>query len=273
MKFKQYLKAQLTDFVDAYHTYLFKTISITLIFTLCCFIVMALLVRFSNFDSSVTSKQVSLLSYLFFRYSKGDVYSIVDLSKTLLIFFVSVFSLGLSKMSIDKQLNTEWTVTNFLRKEGLNNILILTGVLIVCSVLDFLLFQTGRMMLEYLDNKELEKYLHGWLFLIRIYCPLMIFGLTTFRLNIQRKFKIGFTHFLFFLCSIWLFNEFVYEFGLLIRTQVFEFIMLPFSYDKQFIMESFLGMFLIAFFFIGYHSAMSTSLCLIDNENRKTENK
>ena len=119
MKLTDFLKKQFEDFIEVYNKFLFRTSGITLTLTLLCFIVIALLVRFSDFDPTVGKKQFSLLSYFFVRYSKGEVYSIVDLSKTVFIFFVSIFSLGLTRSNPNKEENTELKVGDFLKQISL----------------------------------------------------------------------------------------------------------------------------------------------------------
>ena len=92
MSFANYLKEQLNDFVESYRKFLFQTFGTALSYSIICFAVTALLLRFSDFDKTSIAKQISLLSYFFHRYSKGDTYSIIDLTKSFFIFFVSFFS-------------------------------------------------------------------------------------------------------------------------------------------------------------------------------------
>ena len=77
MNLKTFIKKQFEDFIEVYDKYLIRTSGITLTYTLFCFLAIALLARFSDFDPSVLKKQFSLLSYFFTRYSKGNTYSIV----------------------------------------------------------------------------------------------------------------------------------------------------------------------------------------------------
>src|SRR6185436_13280926 len=99
MTFSNYLKGQLTDFVDCYRKYFWRTLGTVLTYTVVCFVAMALLLKFSDFDTTSGKKQVSLLSYFFTRYSNKGIYSLVDLAKTVFIFFVAFFSLGLTRLT------------------------------------------------------------------------------------------------------------------------------------------------------------------------------
>jgi len=266
MRLTTFLKKQFEDFIEVYDKYLLRTSGITLTYTLFCFIAIALLVRFSEFDPS-SNKQLSLLSYFFTRYSIGNIYSIVDLSKTVFIFFVSIFSLGLTRINPDKQENTELKVTDFLKQICINDILYLVGILFLCSILDYILFRLDGFSLAHLRDHGADKLFYVFTYLFRIYAPLMLFGLTTYRLSSNKKLKITTRKVFFLFISLWLFNEFAYEFSVFVRTYLFGLILFPIGIVKQYFVESFIGMALIAFYFVGYHSAMTTSLKLLDNEN------
>jgi hypothetical protein len=266
MKFKTFLEKQFGDFIDVYDKYLIRTSGIALTYTLFCFVVIALLVRFSDFDPSASKKQLSMLSYFFVRYSKGDVYSIVDLSKTVFIFFVSIFSLGLTRINPSKQEKTELKVVDFLKQICIKDIIYLIVVLILCSVLDYVLFQLDSLSLSNVSDNGLDKYFHGLIFQFRIYIPLVFFGLITYRLSSDKSLNINFKKVFLLFVSLWFFNEFAYELSYVVRTHIFGLILIPFSAEKQYFVESFIGMTLIAFYFVGYHSAMSTSLKLLENE-------
>ena len=266
MRLNTFLKKQFADFIEVYERYLLRTSGITLTYTLFCFVAIALLVRFSDFDPTMSKKQVSMLSYFFVRYSKGDVYSIVDLSKSIFIFFVSIFSLGLTRINPKEQEKTELKVGDFLKQIFLKDIFYLIGVLALCSILDYVLFQLDNLSLLKVSDNGLDKYFHGLILLFRIYIPLVLFGLTTFKLSSNKKLTINLKKVLLLFISLWFFNEFAYELSLVIRNQIFGLILIPFSAEKQYFIESFIGITLIAFYFVGYHSAMSTSLKLLDDE-------
>lgn len=266
MKLTIFLKKQLEDFVEVYRKYLLRTSAITIAFTLICFVIVALLLRFSDFSPSARSKQISLLSYFFVRYSVGDVYSIVDLSKTVFIFFVSIFSLGLTRISSNNQENTEIKIGDLLKQIFLRDMMYLTGILVLCSIIDYCVFRLDYLILSSVSLIGLSNYLYGLLFLCKIYIPLILFGLTTYGLSTNRKPNLDFKKILFLIISLWLFNEFAYEFSIIVRAQLFGFVLLPISPERHFFIESFIGIFLIAFYFVGYHSAMTTPLKLLDEE-------
>jgi hypothetical protein len=265
MKLTVYLKKQLNDFVEVYEKYLVRTSGITLALTLICFVIIALLLRFSEFSPSATSKQFSLLSYFFYRYSLGDIYSIVDLSKTVLIFFVSIFSLGLTRINMGDKESTELKIGDFFRQIFPRDLLYLSGVLVLCSIIDYGLFKLDMLIWSNI-NLGLD-YFHGLLFLCRVYIPLVLFGLIIYMLGNNRKPYIDLKKIFFFVISLWLFNEFAYEFSIIVRNQLLGFVLLPINSEKHFFIESFMGIFLIAFYFVGYHSAMSTSLKFLNEKD------
>jgi hypothetical protein len=266
MKLNTFLKSQLEDFVNVYSKYFFRTMGITLILTLICFVVIALLEKFSDFDPSIKLKQISLLSYFFSRYSKGDTYSLIDLSKTVFIFFVSIFSLSLCRLSQDKKDNSELKILAFLKRIHYKDYFILIGILLISSLFDFLMFRIERISHLNVSNNELYYYIHGIIFLLRIYLPLILFGITIYRLIKGKAFKLTFRKLLFIFISLWLFNEFAFEFSLVIRNYVFGLILLPFKIENYFLFESILGIGLVAFYFLGYYSALTTSIELLDDK-------
>ncbi len=267
MKLTDFLKKQFEDFIEVYNKFLFRTSGITLTLTLLCFIVIALLVRFSDFDPTVGKKQFSLLSYFFVRYSKGEVYSIVDLSKTVFIFFVSIFSLGLTRSNPNKEENTELKVGDFLKQISLMDIIYLFSMLVLCSIIDFGLFRLYSLTLLNVTENGLDNYFHSIIFQFRVYIPLVFFGLLTYRLSSNKNLHVNFKKIILLLISCWFFNEFAYEFSFVVRSHIFGLVLFPFSAEKQYFLESFIGMTLIAFYFVGYHSAMSTPLKLLDIED------
>src|SRR5436190_10529542 len=99
MNFSEYLKRQFTAFVEGYTKYFWRTLGAVLIYTIICFAAMAFLLRFSDFDTANGKSQISMLSYFFTRYSSKEVYSLVDLAKTVFIFFVALFSIGLTRQT------------------------------------------------------------------------------------------------------------------------------------------------------------------------------
>ncbi|MFI5142144.1 MAG: hypothetical protein ACHQII_07290, partial [Bacteroidia bacterium] len=68
--------------------------------------------------------------------------------------------------------------------------------------------------------------------------------------------------------SLWFFNEFAYEVSLFVRPTIFNLILIPFSEERKYLYESLLGTTLIAFYFLGYYSAL-TSLIWQTYESEK----
>jgi len=262
MTIPDYLKGQLTDFVDAYQKFFKKTFSFTVTLTLICFVIAAFFLHFSKFDTTVERRQISLLSYFFNRYSKNETFSIVDLVKSTFIFFVALFSVGLTRLTTNTTNENELSFKQFINKIKIKDFSVLLGVLGITFLLDYLLFKTDT----YSENK-FDKYIHGLIFHLRIYVPIILFAFAIRSLAISDKTKITFKRILLLYISIWLFNEFAFEISLWVRAHLFKLILLPFSSSEYYyVFESFLGIPLIAFYFLGYHSAMTTSLRLTEQK-------
>lgn len=266
MTFTNYLKAQLTDFVDTYKKYYLKTNATTVVFTLVTFVFIALLFHFSVFDKTGTKRNISLLSYFFVRYSFADTYSIVDLSKTVFIFFVSLFSISLIRQERNELETSNYNFSNFLLNLKANDFLYLFVVLAISAIVDYILVQLDVLSLENFRGSATDRWIHGILFLLRVYVPLILFSFVNYKIVTGKKRNLNFKKFIWLFITLWLFNEFAYEVSLFIRGHIFELILLPFPFESQYFIESILGVPLVSFYFLGYHSAMTNSMLLLDGD-------
>jgi len=276
MTFTNYLKTQLTDFVDTYKKYYLKTNGTTVVFTLVTFVFIALLFHFSIFDKTNTKRNISLLSYFFVRYSFADTYSIVDISKTVFIFFVSLFSVSLIRQERNKLEMSNFNFPSFLKNIKGNDFLYLFFVLVISVIANYLLVKLDVLSLENFGVSPADRWIHGILFLLRVYVPLILFSFVNYKILTGKKRNLNFQKFIWLFIALWLFNEFAYELSLFIRGHIFELILLPFPADTQYFIESILGVPLISFYFLGYHAAMTNSMLLLnfdDFENNTAGNK
>lgn len=265
-----YLKAQLTDFVESYQTYFKKTFGATVVFTIICYVIAAFFVRISVFDTTIAEKQISLLSYFFHRYSKGETYSIVDLIKSVFFLFVALFSIGLIRLK-DKTLDDiEFSSTKFFRLLELKDVVYVVGMFILTALIDLILFRVEAYSAGDVSNKAFGNYFGGLIFHLRIYIPIILFALTIRVLTLADRTQVTLKRILFLYISIWLYNEFAYEISMWVRAYVFRVILIPFEKSDYFyLLESFIGIPLIAFYFLGYYSAMVTSLMLTEKSQEK----
>lgn len=260
MNLTTFLKNQFINFVEVYRTNLLKTFSVAITYTIFCFVIMALLLRFTEFDLSLNMDQKSILSFFFARYSYGNCYSIIDLSKTVLLFFVAMFSLGLirnNSNSIDEQ---EFKNTDFFKVLSFNDILMLSSIFVICVIFDYGCYKLDTWVYNKIALDTQIYYFNSLIFFFRIFLPLVVFSLVTYKLAYGRKIKINFRKIIFLFIAVWLFNEFAYEFTSFFRDYIFPLFLMPFKPQQIFFVESILGLPLIAFFFLGYHSAMTYSL-------------
>ncbi|HVX51663.1 MAG TPA: hypothetical protein VHB48_15995, partial [Chitinophagaceae bacterium] len=204
MEFPVFLKEQFNSFVDCYKKYFRQTFGIAISFTILCFIFSAILFRFSDFDESTNSRQLSLLSYFFTRYSEGNTYSIVDLTKTVFIFFAALFSVTLTWFSRNRNEGTEVTFRHSFRALRFNALLILIFVLLIASMLDYYLFQAENYFSTIASNRSVDLYLRSLCFHLRIYLPLILFAITVWSLTAAHKSSITFKRILLLYISLWL---------------------------------------------------------------------
>jgi hypothetical protein len=67
------------------------------------------------------------------------------------------------------------------------------------------------------------------------------------------------------LAALWLFNEMAYEFAIFVRGHIFGLVMAPFPAATLFFVESMLELPLIAVLFLGYHSAITNSVLILQS--------
>jgi len=264
MHFASYLKSVLSDIVDSYKRYFSKTFGIALIYSVMCFIIIALLLRFSTFELNSAKKQFSLLSYFLARYSARNIYSIVDLSKTVFIFLVSVFSIYLVRTGGS---DGPQSFIHSLATLRAKDILFLFLALMISSAIDYFLFRCNSYTDINIANTALQKWTSSMLFTLRIYFPLIVFALVIYFLTSAQHIKLNLIKVLFLFAALWLFNEFTYEFSLLVRGKIFFLLGALFDENTQYYVESILAIPLVAFFFLGFFSALTTPIRLLEGKS------
>jgi hypothetical protein len=261
MKFSESLKRQFVDFVEVYRNYFGRTLAITFACSVLCIVSVAIFLRFSDFDLSNKTKQISLLSYFFRFYSRGDTYSLVDLTKSVFIFFVAIFSVSLIRIEITGDKRKEISLGAFIKNITLKDFASLIGVLLVVSLIDFALVKISGLLSSDTTIVPSNRLFNGVLYELRVYIPLILFSLTIYALTTQQKVQLSLKRILVLLISLWVLNVIAYEFTAWIRAYVFGLILLPFSDTERFyFLESFLGIPLITIYFLGYYSAMTNAL-------------
>jgi hypothetical protein len=208
-------------------------------------------------------QKVSLLSYFFWKFSDMDTYSMVDTSKNVFLLFVCLFSFGLSRIGTDIEKDTDLSFTACVKRIKGKEVLALLAILVLCTGLDFALFKIGTLAVNVMANHKGSHWLQGLFFWFQIYIPMLLFSLTLFRLLHRKWLSLSFKKIGCLLVSLWLFNEFAYEVFVFVRNQVFGFLFIPLNDEHVFAIESFLALPLVAFFMLGYHSAMTTSVRML----------
>jgi len=245
MPFSASLKNLLTAFVTVYEKHFSKTFRYTLLWTVLCFAVGQAIATYSNYAPTVNVQPVSVLSFFVLRFSYNSVYCYADLVKTVFIFLVSVFSI------------------NLIRKITFKDIAYLLAIFIVCCLLDCALFRVEGQLKS--GNPHLLRWIHGIIFLLRIYLPLILFALMI-QICIAKS-SFSFKKIVYLFVALWLFNEVFYEFLTLVRSSVFDLILSPFqTLTYRYVGESLLGLPLIAASFLGYYCAMVMPFKLLEND-------
>ncbi|MGZ3952240.1 MAG: hypothetical protein ACXVBZ_12655, partial [Flavisolibacter sp.] len=143
--------------------------------------------------------------------------------------------------------------------------LMLTGILVVSIVIDIILFRIDSYSALNTKNQNADIYVHDLCFHLRIYLPLIFFALGVRSVNNYNKTKLTLKRLLLLYVGLWLFNEFAYEVSIWVRSHVFGLLLMPFDNPQNYyLIESIIGIPLIAFFFLGYFSALTNPLKLTE---------
>ena len=97
-----------------------------------------------------------------------------------------------------------------------------------------------------------------------------MFSLAIYRANIGHMPNLNFSRLFLLLIAFWSFNELSYEIFLFVRLHIFDLILIPFSDQNSYIVESLLGIFLMAIFFIGYFVAMTRPYSIFDEKDSQS---
>jgi len=260
MNFTTYLIKQLTDIVDVYRKYLKTTYATCLAMTVCCFVIMAFLVGFGDLPQLFSNKQPDLITYFLTRYSTKDTYRLVDLSKIILLFFISLLSMSISKFENMENLEEK------KRKISLNfttdNIFPLLVIFLVCIGIDYGLTKIENLF-DFTVNHTI-RWFYYIIFLFRIYIPLFLFSMMIYQLKTEGYPKITIKKLLFLFAAFWLFNEFAIELAAFVRSHIIGFILLPYGDRNTCVEESLLSIPIVAFWFLGYHSVMNSSFVIME---------
>lgn len=257
MTFADNLKAQLNSFVDAYKNYFNRTFGTALTFTIVCVAMSVVLIRYSEFPSRVLSN-VSILNYFFETLSSQDVYCLADLSRIIFIFCVSIFSISLTRLIHKEEEKKELGFSSFLKAITWKDLSALIITLIAAVIADVGLTKLYGLSTS---NITVDRYITNIWYHLRIYIPMILFTLTVHSLIMPGRGKISMKKILFLYVIFWILNSLSYQLSLWVSFYIFRLFLLPVEDpEKYYLIESFLSIPLIACYFIGFYSAMTTTL-------------
>ncbi|MGN6178252.1 MAG: hypothetical protein ACTHNW_03670 [Mucilaginibacter sp.] len=251
MSLAKFLKNLFAQFVESYQQYFSKTFGYALLWTLLCFAIGQVLAAYSNYDPGLTVNPLSVLTYFELNLSMNATYSFVDGFKILFIFFVAVFSLKL------------------LKKVSFLTVFYLFLTLILCIGLDYVFFLLGGLIKAGVSPMR-YSYFYLWLFsilaLFRLFVPFILFALAI-QLNIG-KLRFNFITLCYLFLSVWLFYEVSFEAMRFLRDNVFALILSPFKTKVySYVVESLLGLPIVASYFVGYYCAMVRPFAILRGED------
>lgn len=265
MTLDKFLGKQLECFVFVSKTLFKKTIGLTIILSFICLLFIAVLYIGSGFSSDTRDGEMGLLSYVWYRYSSDGAYKLVDLSKSVVLFVISFFSIALSRKIIRDKEHLNARLDSFFNEMQPRDLKYLLAALAACLVIDYGLHQLGVYLLANISDQFLAQLTYSLLHIPRIFIPLLIFsyaGRLVLRENIS---VLTLRECLFLLISLWLFNEAAYEFAFYIYDNVFRLILILVPDEKEFFVESILAIPLLVILFWGY-AAITTSVLISRND-------
>ena len=263
MNLTNYLKELFISFIDTYKKEFSRSIGLVLLYTIVCFIFVAILLRFSNFDPISHTKQTSLLSYFIHDYSQGKTYSIVDLTEIIFLFFVSLFSISILRKN-NKDLK-EIKIMESFKYIKLNDIYSLVSILIICFIIDFSFFQIVCLIVPDSFNEIYQWFYNIIMYILRRFIPILLFSIVIYNNISNNKIKFNLRNIWFLFIAYIMINTISFELSMYIRIYVINLILIPIDVEKIFVYESILGIGLISLNFIGYHAIMINSVKLLEN--------
>ncbi|HEY8897998.1 MAG TPA: hypothetical protein VIM79_24400 [Niastella sp.] len=268
MTLAPFLKKQLSDVVSVYQALFKKTFGITVLLSFVFLLIIAA-IHISTGPEAEPAGKMSVLNYLWYRYSTANAYNLVDMSKSVLLFIICFFSIALTRKVRSDKDAPEIQIGSFFNEIKPADLGFLFGALAACLVIDYLLYQLDSYAVANIRNYALIQWVHLMVHFLRIFLPLLLFSFAGRLALTNGKLGLRVKECLFLLISLWIFNELAYEFSLFVRSHILLLILAPFSEDKYFFVESILSIPLIAGLFLGYHSVMTNSVEIIQNEKRE----
>jgi hypothetical protein len=265
MPLDQFLKKQLLDLISVYQTLFKKTFGITVLLSFLGLLFITTIHIYSGSGTDTTGNNMSVLNYLWYRYSTANSYSLIDMSKSVLLFVISFFSIALSrKVARDKDA-LSMQLGSFFDVLKPKDVGYLFMALVACLVIDYLLYQLGTYAVAGIHNNVIGQWVYYQVHFLRIFLPLLLFSFISRLALTNSKFTLTVKECLFALIALWIFNELAYEFSLFIRSHVLFLLLAPFPNDKYFFVESILSIPLIALLFLGYHSVITNSMLILQH--------
>jgi len=248
------VKEVVIEIFDQYKKFFEKTFSLCLLLTVIVFVAAALLFRFSNYDPVARDLIDSLLRCFYWRYSINNSYSIVDWSKSVYLAFIVCFAVSFFRaQENENELSPGFFLRNFSIEDGA---VIFFTLVIVCA-LDPAIYFLDLHTNDLLHQGDMAKWVHGVLWYFRIYIPIVAFAFAVRNRIGNNRIPVSRKSFLVLLISVWMFNEFSYELMSLFRSVVIHFVTMFIKSDQtKFLVESVLGIPLLAFCFIGFAVVM-----------------
>ena len=157
----------------------------------------------------------------------------------------------------------EFSFWSFISLIGITDLLALVMIFGLTAVVDYALYNADNFIVEQIKIKGLEYWIYSVFFHLRIYVPLILFSTGIYRLVYKSRPALDIKGLAFLFISLWIFNEFAFEVFTFVRNIIFGLAFSLADDERIFLYESFLGIFLVAFMFPGYFSAMTTSIRLI----------
>ena len=266
MEFNLFLKNQFSAFVDTYKQNFKRTSGITFTFSVFCLVAIAVLLRFSTSETFISEKRTSLVSFLYSWNSSYNAYNLIDISKLIFLFFVSVFSLSFLRFKANSTEENPYSLKNCFKNLQIQDFAYLIAILLACTLMDYLLYLLGTVIYSKETQVEILHWLYWIVYLIKVYLPLVLFSVVIQKIVTEQKIIFNFRRIAYLLVILWLLNEFAYNLYDFVTHYIFWLIIIPFKNINHFVLESFLASLLLMLYFLGYSAAMTSTLDIAEHE-------
>lgn len=263
------VKSVVNALFEFYSKYLSDLYVFCIFITSISFVSSALLYKYSAFGKDFGAKNFNYYDAIFSKFSYGGVYSIVDFSKPVFLFLITLLSVAFFRYvrKADKTNTPAFKI--FFQNIKPKDFFILIPIAAIACMADMFLFQADAKIKGLNIDQYNYLWIHYTLSILRLNIPMIISGIAVAFLAITNEIQTRGRSIITLIISVWLYNVVAYEVASLIGSVIIfgvgdAFNNIPIRY----IVESVLYIPIVAFFIPGYAAVFYYPFKFYEEEGR-----